>query len=659
MATGPSSTVRRPLLALLAGVALASGCAEPEPKWYETLVPDSPCYRVNLLDGLSEASTVEVQDLFGCLNHHDHLVALEPTAAALEAMSPGGVPAGIELARAGNALVDADVDPIELLRGALGLVDLDPDVATHGQDVVLELMYGRNAVAVRRPDFDLRDGAALRDGAIVPLRPVIPEIATALADDPEATAWAGDLLVDPETHRWIRTVSAWAGSDDPRLKAPLDAMLPELGRAITATRSPGNDRWRDASGDSLRDLLDVANRRRARGDLVETVSPQIRAMLDDARVRRELPRELVRLQAAGHLGEALAQLTWLAEVDVAGGRLDPVEDSALRSLVRLLHATNRPMRCRLDLWITVIDVDLGNLAVSLLRILADQDPDAVQSAAGLFGRLLGYGLGDGVLQAIADSGTCPALTRQVVTDLGSLDRLSEPSARSLTHTLIGLLRVLRYGDADHVPNVVTLLAGAWEHGVTPPLEEVLRDAGESRAFVHLSALVPVMDRPESYGVFAGDEPAGTLSDLLEVSAWLVTPDEGRTGWQRLRPLLAPATEHDGTFDALHAAAGVLGERGSGLARAHELLPPLLEADPELRILRQIAPILADPDVSGPTLRLASTAPVIDAALADTPAPGHDEVPLAFAAHLVRSGTVDALFRLIRTVVDDLRGPSAE
>jgi hypothetical protein len=648
------SAAVRPMATIVAAMALAQGCAEPEPPWYTKLQADSPCYRVDLADGLSEASTAEVQDLFWCLNHHGHLTAFEPAAEALETFSESGAPAGVELARFGNALVAAEVDPLELLQGALGLVDLPPEVATHGQDVALELIYGQTAIAVRMPGFDLRDPGALQRGVIAPLRPAIPSLAGALLDDPDTAALAGDLLQDPETHRWVRTVAAWAASTDPRVARPLDALLPEVGRAITSARSPANDRWVGASGDSLRDLTVTATRRRARGDLIEVVSPQIANMLADAKVRRDLPAELVKLQAQGHLGEALAQLTWLAEVDVDGRSLDRGEDSALYALIRLLYATNRPMQCRIDIWITVIDVDLGNLAVSLLRILADQDPDAVQSAAGLFGRLLGYGLGDGVLQSIAESRTCPALTPQVVRDLTSLDRLSEPSARSLTHTLIGLLRTLRYGDRDHVPDVVSLLSEAWLHGMMPPLEELLRDAGESRAVTHLTALVPVMHRPESYGVTAGQDRAATLSDLLELSAWLVKPDGGRTGWQRIRPLVVPATAHDQTFDAIHRLGAVMGDRNSGLSRAHALIPPLVQADPDLRLLSQLGPVLGDRRIAEPALRLIRTEPVLDAALATAPADGYDEVPLAFGARLIRGGTIDALFRIVRVIVDDLR-----
>jgi hypothetical protein len=98
----------------------------------------------------------------------------------------------------------------------------------------------------------------------------------------------------------------------------------------------------------------------------------------------------------------------------------------------------------------------------------------------------------------------------------------------------------------------------------------------------------------------------------------------------------------------------MGDRNSGLSRAHALIPPLVEADPDLRLLSQLGPVLGDRRIAEPALRLIRTEPVLDAALATAPADGYDEVPLAFGARLIRGGTIDALFRIVRVIVDDLR-----
>ena len=75
----------------------------------------------------------------------------------------------------------------------------------------------------------------------------------------------------------------------------------------------------------------------------------------------------------GRLDTLPAQLQHLVNVDRTGGpiprgtRSNEV-DTALHALVRLLSATNQPMECSLDIIVTTVDVNLGNLAVGV------QDP---------------------------------------------------------------------------------------------------------------------------------------------------------------------------------------------------------------------------------------------------------------------------------------------
>ena len=645
----------------MAAALVLAGCADTSPPWHDVLVADSPCYRVDLSDGLDESDTTEVQTLFACANYHGHLRSLEPAAAHLEDSSPQGVPAGVELARAVNALPDAgaDVDLVGTLSTLIGLVE-DEALSDLGQDLALELVYGQSHVTVRRSDFDLQDASALQGGVLTPLAPVIPEVAAAMEDDPEGLELLADVLEDPETVRWARTVDGWVRSEHPDVQGPVGGMLPHLGEAIVATRSPANDRWSRASGDSARDLVDAL----AKDDLLDAISPDVAAVLGDAKARRDLPDLLVQLQADGHLQVTPRQATFLANVDTRGGSLDRGEDSALVALLRLLSSTNRPMQCRVDLFFTVIDVDLGNLAVTLLRVLADQDPDDVQSVAGIFGEALGgYGVGEGVLRNIADTGACPALTDQVVDDLYALERLGEPQTRGLTHTLIGAVRVLRDGDQDRVQELVDVITALDEAGALHPTEELVRDVGRGEIGADLVNLVAVMDAPERYGITAGDEPATTLEDLLEVITWVVEPgDDGRTGWQRARPLLTPALEHDGTWVALGRLGALLAGPQTASGQALDLIPALVDADPELSALTGAAPALRATTVTGPTLRLLQTRPLVDAVLAtEPPAPTEDapdpspEVPQAFVGRLIVNGAVDDLLRTLRVVLADVEG----
>ncbi|MFT7520058.1 MAG: hypothetical protein ACI9MC_002202 [Kiritimatiellia bacterium] len=640
-------------ISLFCSLILLGSCApEPEP-WYAQLKADSPCYRVDLMDGLDEATTVEVQDLFSCLNHHGHFQALAPTMAAAETNSPSGVPAAIELAKAVNAMPDADVDIFAILDLTVDLIESDEPVLEHTFDVVLELIYGENYALVRRDGYDLGHAGKLQAGVLVPMAPVIPEVASALLrDDMQTAALIGDVLQDPDTHRWIWTMAAWADSTHPDVERPLNAMLPHLGEALVSTTDASNDHWNAASGDSLRDLADAFTA--GSPDLVERTGPELNSILSDPVIRREIQELLVDLESQGHLQQTMQQATWLAYVDAQGGYLSPGETSGLQALLRLMAETNRPARCSIDLWFTVVNIDLGNLSVALLRTMADWDPDNVQTGAALAGTVLGYSFSDNLLTTVAESGVCPALTLQVVRDLPSLDLLGEPQARSLTHTMVGMLKVSKYGKKDHIPEVVDLISDVHSGGGVLPLQEVLRDLGENEINADLTKLVPVMAHPWRYDIDAQGDRAANLEDLLDVVTWLVHPKDGKTGYQRLKPLLQPALEHDGTWQAIHHASTVLADQNSRLAQAHELLPPMIAADPELKILQQIGPMLSERAIAEPILRIAATSAVTDKLMASRGDVEHPEVPLAFAGRLIAHGALDDLLNIMRIVLHDVR-----
>ncbi|MFK7928247.1 MAG: hypothetical protein AB8H79_08655, partial [Myxococcota bacterium] len=291
---------------------------------------------------------------------------------------------------------------------------------------------------------------------------------------------------------------------------------------------------------------------------------------------------------------------------------------------------------------------------TLLRVLADQDPDDVQDVAGLLGRVLGYGVGEGVLKNIAESGACPTLTPQVVDDLYALERLGEPQSRGLTHTLIGLVKVLRDGDEDRIQELVNIVGIPHQGGAIPALAEVLRDIGEGEVGADLVNLVAVMDEPERFNIDARGRPAKTLEDALELAVWAVEPDEGgQTGWQRLKPLVTPALSEPGTWTMVDRAGVLMADSRSALSNTQDVLPLLVDADPELTVLIGLAPALRARGIVDPALQLAQTEPLISELLATEPAGSQEQVPLAFAAELVTTGALDDLLRLVRTVLREL------
>lgn len=621
------------------------------PRWTDQLQPDSPCYRVDLLDGLDESSTDEVQALFDCLDQ-GQLSSLRHTAQQLEEPTRSGDPAGVDLARAVNALPEVGADPWALAGVLLDALQAEDRPVDELLDLYLELSYGVPANQVRGPDFVLTSSHHLDGGVLVPLSPGLGQGATALLDDSSFVEFAGEVLAERQTKCWVRTLSSWARSTRPEVAQPVAGLVPGLGQLFLDVRSPGNDRWSGASGDSLRDLIEVMSLQSS--PVIEHISPEAEAILQDPVARRSLELDLVDWQDQGVLQDVPSRMVWLASVDIEGGSLQSGELSAFVRLVRLLHGTNRRMQCSLDLWVTTIDVDLGNLAVSLLGYMADQDPDTVQTGVGILGEVIGWGLSEWVLEGIADSGTCPVLTNEVVSDLPALDLLYLDENYPLLVVAVGALSDLKYAQEDHIPDLVDMVADLHEHDATQPVEELLRDAGECELVYDAIDLLPVLADPQDYGITAGDEAAADFQDLVDVLAWVFTQEPEGTGFERARPLVAALADEPSTWEALGTWAGLALDPSSQTSQLLPLIPRLLDLDPELTTLDSLGAVLAAPSVARPALQLAETQPLRDALLASQPQASDPEVPLAFGARLIVGGTLEELLTIVDLVVDTLQ-----
>jgi len=647
-------------IAGLAGAFIAVvSCGFPnKPSWHDQLQADSPCYRVDLSDGLDETSTTELRDLFQCLNHQGQFSSLEPTVDALEAIGREGQPAGIDVARAVNAMPEADIDPFALAGVALDLLQQDDRPIEEILDLVLELTYGVRAWRVHN-QVTLTDASALRGGLLVPLAPVVPAAAEALLDDDlRAATWAGDLLSDPETKRWVRTFDSMAASTQPSVRDPMRDLLPDLGEAIGAAHSPSNDRWSEASGDSLRDVVTAFTLGVKGGPpIIEAISPEAAEILGDPVVRATLPGALEELYDKGHLQDVPEEVRWLASVDSDGGSLSPTELSGLASLARLLHDTNRPMVCSLDVWVTVIEVDLGNLAVSILETIADQDPDLVGGGAGLLGIIVGWDLSEAILDGIAETGVCPVLTKDVVDDLGALDLVYDDSLHDTLVVFIRLLNVLKHGQESRIPAFVDLASDLHSTSGMPPIEGVIRDLGDEPLMDDAIDLVPVLVDPDDHGIAAGSERPADLQDLLGAALWVFERDGGRTGWEQMRPLVQAVVAQPGTWEATAHAGTLLEDEGSRAAHLFDLLDPLMEADPDLVTLDQVGGLLQNRDIAEPLLRVAETPGVAEALLTPTPQGDDPEVPLAFGARLITGGALEDLLAMVDLLLAAVDTPS--
>ena len=636
---------------------LLSGCGfgfSERSSWRDQLVADSPCYRVDILNGLDEEDTTEFEDLFGCVNHSGHVDPLVPVVASLSAEETrAGAPAALDLAHLVNTLPDADVDPFALAGLALDALQAENRPFEALLDVGLELIYGVPAADLRGGSVSLRDGASLATGVLVPIGALIPEVSTVLLDSDLAGAtWAADLLADPELHRWLATFGALIESEDAEVSALASSLLPGVGDAILATRSPGNDRWPAASGDSVRDLVRTF-------DLVDAgneVAPPLVAMLSDLAVRTSVRGLIDARGADGTLALVPEQTKWLADVDIDGGSLQSGEDSGLYALLRLLHDTNQPMSCSLDLWVTSLSVNFGNLAVVILELLASQSPDNVQGLSGLLGDAMGFPGFETVMGEVAESGLCPVFSPQVAADLQAIDLLASDETYELLVVLMDLLDLLQSGqnEVNHIESLVDLASAFYAFGLVPPLEELVRDIGDAPLMADVMVLSSVLLRPEDY---VGDQIADPvdMDDGLELLLALLDEDPatGEPVFAGAEAVAKPIIASDGTWKALEAAGRLLVDDRSQLSRGLELVPPLMALDPEFESLIGLAPLLGDERVSAPLLRVLEAPAVTAGLFAVNPQGDDQDVPLAFVSRLIVDGTLDDVLRIVDLVLGSL------
>jgi hypothetical protein len=626
---------RSPLL-VAAGLSFLVGCGvlpQSGDHWYEQLEADSPCYRVNLLDGLDESSTSEVDDLFDCLNYHEHLLALQASKDALNVNSRDGVPGAIEFARTVNAV---ELDLSALTDTSLGMLD-NPDIPADALlDMVLELLYGSPATTVRGSDFGLSSPVQLEAGVVVPLQDLIPEMAGKLLDeDLSSLHWISDIVAHEKTRDWALFANAV-------IEAELTTdWLWHLGDLIAASKNGANDRWQQASGDSIRDLVDATFE--GSEPLIDAIQPEVTGILSDSTARRQLPAVLQQLHDEGHLQQLPMELSWMVSVNVQGESLSSGELSALASFIRLLATTNEPMSCSLDLWITSLEVDLGNVAIAFLELLADANPDVAQTSFGLLGGLLGWEFSEWALDEIAASGVCPTLTPQVMDDLQAVDVLYEPEAYSVLSSFIELMAWLKYAKTNQLYNFADLVTDLHESEAVPPAEELIRDVGTQPLMADVTDFLPTLINPAASQIDTDIQ----FDDLVDVLVGTLDPVDG---WKNAEALLKTGLQSDDTWELLNRSALLLADSEASLQEALELIPSLIALDPDLEILDGMSEHLQNDAVLRPALRLAEIPAISERLMSSTSSEAGNEAPRAFAGRLLVDGTMDELLRILDTLL---------
>lgn len=655
--------MRPPSLALLT-LLLATGCStsEPQKSWWEQRDPSGPCWTVNLADGLDTESATELHDLYHCLNQDGAFDALGGMDAAMDAESRDGRPLGAEVGLLVQGLGNSDIDVFGLADTLLPLVRDEDGPVDPLMDLLVELMYGQPYTVVSGGGVQLASESALDDGVIVPLLPAVREAAGALQeDDGAALDLLADTLESDGLDDGVCTMVGLASSDDRDVADLRQRLLPDLGAAIELSRDPSNDRWSQATGDSLRDLVD-AGLLSTRGDgqnAIAALSDDLEPILHDEAVRDRLADFLTDLDERGEIEDLPLWALHLASVDVDGTPLCDTStttgcsqgDSALTALIRLLAESNDQVECS----VLGIDIYSGNLAVDLLVQISGIQSDTIESVNALLGDVLGWSITGDLLSWLL--GACSGIddTNQLVEDLNSLDRLNDPESGELLGVLVGALDALYDEDAgvDELQPLVDVLTVVDGRELMPPVEEVLRDLASSALMGDVAKIVPLLLDPSPLQVDDCPEGSAPLDfDAVWDLAGSALLGEGRDEppLVTLQSVLNATLGQEGTWTAVGNLGALLREDEASVQDVFTLLPQLLEADPDLSLIHDLSPILRDPDVVGPALRLGENTEFIDAV-------GHTELtqegPLPFGARLVTGGTVDSLLRTLNLALDAL------
>lgn len=625
----------------------AAGCAPDAPggDWRDQPSADGPCYEANLLDGLDTSSTAEAHAVFACLNATGALDAYIPLDVALDGATRDG-PVGIVLATWIADLPLADLSLAGLLDDGIALLE-DPSGLFEVAELAFELVYGKPWPWLGA-SVPLDDADAIDAGLLAPALPVAGRVAGVVLDEDLAPLGPlADALRADATRSLAWTLASVGTSADPTL-AELDATwAPHLADALQRAAERDNDRWAGGTGNSLRDLAGALFAEESDGRLtLDHVGDAAAPLLADERLRDGLSVVLADQLAAGRVDELPAQVRYLVSVDTDGGTLAGGEDSALVALLRLVHSANTSVDCTLDLGLFDVDFSFGNLSVSLLQLLARQDPATVDGGVSLLGQLLGVSLTDTVLYAVADTGVCPVLDEQLVDDLHAVDRLADPETDELLYVLLDVLAAA--DDQGRVPEVVQLLSDVHALGLVPPVEEAVRDLGDTALADDLMLVLPVLLDPWAHHdpeLFPAGVAPLDFAGTWDLAAALLVPDgAGRTPVAPLAGVARAALDEDGTWLALDRFATLAALADARTAGVLDLLADACAADPTLAVLDDAADTLEDPVLVRPLLVLAESDALHVAILATAP---EAEGPIPFTAKLVRGGTLGVILDTLR------------
>jgi hypothetical protein len=627
-----TSTRTRALVALGLAALMASCPFTEEEKAVAPLDEGAgPCFRVNLLDGLSEDDPAEVEALYDCLNARGGFDGAGGFVEAL-VVSPGreGRVGALELARLVNRLPD-HIDLPAVLEQASGLLREQDEFLVHLVRTTAEWSYGRPWPAIEAAYADgsggeLRAPEAIEGGLMAPLVPVLRTLSQAVLDGgdlPRIAVALETLTAMPELAGVLTTLTGMLAGQDSNL---LENTTADLGAFIQAAVDGD-----DALLSLVQAMLTPAAGLDGRAVATAILGPIDGIVADSVTVDRAVTT-VGDLYERRLLQQLPAQMLSLLQMDPAGGSLSEGETSAFEALFLLLDVADQPVDCGLLF-------QRDSLAIEILEQIAAFDADTVEglvgAADGLVTDLLGLG-------GLICTGLDPALTDY----WPAIQRLAESGALQATTPLLRSLRDASDPAHDRLREVVDLLATLPRGGA---LDEIAtlgrRELGEP--FVgNVLRVMGAFVTPDS------GAPSGDLDGILRVIGHMVTPPAGQ-GPERspLGLLIGPfgavvSTERASLELWLQRWAGLLVDPTSESHALLDNIGPLLDVDPDLSFLTSIGSVLGDYEAAAALYRMLEIPEVAAALAAPTSGTEGEEGLLGMFGRFAADGSLEALIVLL-------------
>lgn len=603
----------------------------------------SPCQQVNIMDGLDEHDTTEIQALYDCLNQTG---AFEPLRPSVDELVSGadrhGEPLGYHAAYVFNNA--ARFIPVaETLSAVRQLLREENAFLIDALRLAAEWTYGMPWPQVEElaASGGLQDPDLLADGPLGHLVPVLRVWAWAILeeDDIEDAGEVLDhLLSMPELLDTLITlrelfVDYQAGHND------LFDQFPEnWGTFFIQTHQPSGE-------NTLIEVLDPLVSPGGAADdplVIEQMLPYVDPMLEDPVVVSRLVEGIGDLYDDGTLDELPDQLSGLMLVDMHGGTLDPGEESAFSAALTLLDEADAPFDCFELIYTDSVSVWILQEIV-ILGLEADTVAELVSFVEDMYGWLIE------VVDLVCE------LPPVLKTHFDAIIQLAESGA---LHSLIPLLYAIADPDVpahNYLRELVDIVHLLVAFDLVAPVEDLLVPTFEQDFMPQVLAIVGAFVDP-SVPLAAGD-----IYTLLDVAEYLITPPpEAAPGDYHKAPLITaarivddivsdPATYQELDLFLLRWGELLVAED----AVTHEILygiEGLLDLDPELKTLDLLGDIFDDYDVCYHWVMLFENEGFMGE-LGQAGSPGGEEVPMAMLGRLIADGTTEDLLLLVGWVVD--------